>query len=136
MVTVSAQLDYKTQSKIAAIVEAPRPHDVSQLSAFLGLVNYYNRFLPNPSSLLVPLYKLLQKQAKWDWSTSCDNTFEEIKQLIALDLVLTHFNPDLPLLQLCDASPHGLGAVLSHTCANQLHLFLGPYPPPKITTHR
>ena len=44
--------------------------------------------------------------------------FQKIKQLIASDLVLVHFNPELSLTLSCDASPHGLGAVLSHIVPN------------------
>ena len=105
---------HKTPSKIMAVVEAPNPQDISQLRAFLGLVNYYNRFLPNLASVLVPLHTLLQKKTKWYWSTDCERAFQEMKQMIASERVLAHFNPDLPLLVSCDASPYGLGAVLSH----------------------
>lgn len=42
-----------------AIAEAPAPQDVSQLRSFLGMVNYYSKFLPNLSSTLSPLYRLL-----------------------------------------------------------------------------
>ena len=52
---------HKTQAKMRAITEAPVPRDVSQLRAFLGLVNYYNRFLPNLANTLAPLHRLLQK---------------------------------------------------------------------------
>jgi len=46
-------------SKVAAIVNAPIPHDVSSLRSLLGLINYYGKFLHNQSTLLAPLYKLL-----------------------------------------------------------------------------
>ena len=42
-----------------AITRAPKPKNVSQLEAFLGLVNYYHKFMPNSSTILSPLYKLL-----------------------------------------------------------------------------
>ena len=100
--------------KVKAVVEAPEPRDVSQLRAFLGLVNYYNRFLPNLSTLLAPLHQLLNKHAKWNWSFQCAQAFRDIKRLITSDMVLVHFNPDLPLTLSCDASAYGLGAVLSH----------------------
>ena len=47
---------HNTQEKIEAVVSAPRPENVSQLRSFLGLVNYYNRFLPNTSRVLHPLH--------------------------------------------------------------------------------
>ena len=100
--------------KVKAVVEAPEPQYVPQLRAFLGLVNSYNQFLPNLSTLLAPLHKLLKKHAQWHWSLQCSQAFCDIKQLISSDLVLAHFNPDLPLTLSCDASAYGLGTVLSH----------------------
>ena len=84
------------------------------MRAFLGLVNYSNRFLPNLSTMLAPLHQLLRKQARWNWTTDCSTAFEKVKRLIASELVLTHFTPDRPLVLSCDASAYGLGALLSH----------------------
>lgn len=78
-------------------------------------MKYYNRFLPHLSTWLTPLYALLQKHTTWKWSTKCQEAFEEVKALITSEQVLTHFNPELPFTLACDASPYGLGAVLSHT---------------------
>ena len=50
-----------TQEKVRAIADAPAPRNVTQLRSFLGLVNYYGKFLPNLSSTLAPLHRLLQK---------------------------------------------------------------------------
>ena len=50
-----------TEEKVRAIKEAPPPTNVSQLRSFLGLVNYYSKFLPNLANTLAPLYSLLQK---------------------------------------------------------------------------
>ena len=49
------------------IKEAPTPSNVTQLKSILGFVNYYGKFIPNVSTLLVPLYSLLQKQTMWSW---------------------------------------------------------------------
>ena len=51
-----------TTQKLRAIVEAPAPNNVSQLKSFLGMINYYSKFLPNLSTQLAPLYSLLQKK--------------------------------------------------------------------------
>ena len=50
---------------VKAVQEAPVPRDVSQLKSFLGLVNYYGKFLPDLSDLLAPLYRLLQRDVEW-----------------------------------------------------------------------
>ncbi|KAK3100621.1 hypothetical protein FSP39_022706 [Pinctada imbricata] len=106
---------HKTQKKIEAVLNAPVPTNVTELRSFLGIVNYYARFLPNMSAVLHPLYQLLQKGCTWNWSDDCQKSIEKIKELITSDEVLTHYDPDLPLSLATDASPFGLGAVLSHT---------------------
>ncbi|XP_061192328.1 uncharacterized protein LOC133200561 [Saccostrea echinata] len=90
------------------------PTNTTQLRAFLGLVNYYHKFLPNLSSVPHPLHKLLEKEVKWQWTKECQEAFEEAKRLVTSDQVLCHYDPNLPIRLACDASPFGLGAVLSH----------------------
>ena len=46
---------HPTEKKVQAIQEAPKPKNLSKLRSFLGIVNYYNRFLPNLSTKLTPL---------------------------------------------------------------------------------
>lgn len=59
-------MDYtKTEEKVKAVVGAKIPENVSELRAFLGLVNYYGKFMPNLSTVLRPLHKLLEKECNW-----------------------------------------------------------------------
>lgn len=90
------------------------PEKCKGSTSFLGLVNYYHRFLPNSATVLKPLNELLEKDREWDWTDKCEKAFEDTKTMITSDQVLTHYNPDLPVRLACDASPFGLGAVLSH----------------------
>ena len=85
---------------------------------FLGLVNYYHRFLPNLSSVLHPLNQLLEKDHTWEWSRECQDDFKEAKRLVTSEQVLAHYDPDLPVRVACDASPYGLGAVLSYVMSD------------------
>ena len=68
-----------TTQKLRAIVEAPAPHNVSQLKSFLGTINYYSKF-PNLSTQLAPLYSLLQKKTIWSWGKAQQQAFEKAKQ--------------------------------------------------------
>ena len=95
-------------------MEAPRPQDLTSLRSFLGMVNYYNKFLPDLAGMLHPLYQLLEKGRKWVWSKSCEDVFKECKCLVTSPRVLTHYDPSLPFRLACDASPYGIGAVISH----------------------
>lgn len=103
----------KCNDKVKAILNAPVPTDVKQLQSFLGLVNYYRNFVPNASALLAPLYDLLKKGAKWDWSVERNQAFETIKKSLASDTVLAHFDPKAKIILSVDASPIGLAAILS-----------------------
>ena len=66
-----------TDEKVRAILKAPAPANVSQLKSFLGMLNFYGKFLPNLSTCLTPLYSLLQKKAKWTWHQEQDKGFSE-----------------------------------------------------------
>ena len=105
---------HPTEEKVSAIINAPEPRNVAELRSFLGLVNYYHRFIQNLSTVLAPLYELLQKGNRWVWGRRQEMAFEESKQLLASTRVLLHYDPRLPLILSCDASPYGVGAVLSH----------------------
>ena len=93
--------------------KAPHLQDVSSLRGFLGLVNYYHRFLPNLASVLHPLKQLLDKDQKWMWSKECEQAFGEAESLITSKQVLVHYDPNLPIRVACDAPAYGLGAVLT-----------------------
>lgn len=104
---------HKSPEKIQAIVDAVPPKNVSQLKSFLGIVNYYRLFIPNASMVLSPLYDLLQKGKKWEWTKNHDTVFSKIKTELSSDRVLAHFNCGAKLILTVDASPTGLGAILS-----------------------
>ena len=75
-------------------------------------------FVPNLSTLLAPLYSLLQQEVKWRWSEQEAEAFDSAKAALLASQVFrspkVHFDPGLPVVLICDASPHGVGAVLAH----------------------
>ena len=109
---------HKMDAKIEAIVNAPEISNVRQLRSFLGLVQYYAKFLPNLSTVLHPLHALLRKNARWSWTADCQAAVKKVKEMIVSDKVLVHYNPDYPITLACDASSYGLGCVLSHVMPN------------------
>lgn len=102
------------KEKLQALLKAPKPINISQLRAYLGLVNYYRKFAPNLSNLLAPLYKLTKKDTKFEWCAECEEAFNNSKKLILNDRLLVHYDPNKELAIHCDASPYGVGAILSH----------------------
>lgn len=101
-----------TEAKVKAIKEADAPKCLSELRSFIGLVNYYSRFLPNLADKMAPLYCLLKKTQKWKWTDRQQSAFEKIKQELSDEVLLAHYNADDELILTCDASPFGIGAVL------------------------
>ena len=109
---------HPSESKVKAIRDAPTPTNVTELKSFLGLLNYYHKFLPDLSTILAPLHQLLRKDAKWIWSQTQDKAFQHSKSLLQSSSLLVHYDEKKPLILSCDASPYGLGAVLSHQMEN------------------
>ena len=93
--------------------QSPTPTNTTQVKSFLGMLNYYHRHLPNLAHLLEPLH-LLRKNTQWTWGTEQDKAFKNAKETLCSASLLVHFDPLKPITLSCDASPYGLGAVLSH----------------------
>ena len=72
---------HPTEAKVKAIVDAPTAKNLSELKSYLGLLNYYGRFLPNLSSMIQPLNQLQSKGQKWEWSQACQQAFEKANKL-------------------------------------------------------
>ena len=72
---------YKTQKKIEAVLNTTEPQTVTEVRAFLCLVNYYHTFLPNNSTVVHPLHNPFKKQSKWNWNDECREAFNKAKQL-------------------------------------------------------
>lgn len=102
-----------TTKKVKAIQEASSPRDVTSLRSFLGLLNYYSKFLPNLQGRLQPLHELLKHNARFVWSNECERIFTECKQAILGSPILSFYDPRKPLTLVCDAGPYGVGAILN-----------------------
>ena len=80
--TISQEGLRTSDEKVEAILQAPAPANVTELRSFLGLVNYYGKFLPDLATLLSPLYLLLQKKQKWMWCSAQEEAFRKVKELL------------------------------------------------------
>ncbi|GFW57819.1 retrovirus-related Pol polyprotein from transposon 412 [Trichonephila clavipes] len=106
---------HKTDEKISAVVNAPVPRNVHEVKSFLGLVNFYGKFCENLATIANPLNNLTKKKnVRFLWSKDCQVAFEQIKKEICSPKILVHYDPSLPLTLASDASPVGIGCVLSH----------------------
>ena len=110
---VDAKGIHTAPEKVSAITQAPEPRNVTELHSFLGMVNYYGKFILNLATLLHPLNDLLKEGQPWRWSKQCAIAFQAAKQHLASAPVLVHYDPKLPICLAGDASSYRIGAVLS-----------------------
>ncbi len=90
--------------KVKAIQKAPTPKNVSELKAYLGLLTYYSRFLPNLSTQLAPLYKLLSSKVNWEWTNKQERAFNQSKELLVSSQLLIHIYRDSNLLEVREST--------------------------------
>ncbi|BHF80886.1 hypothetical protein SprV_0702401400 [Sparganum proliferum] len=103
-------------SKVAAIRDFPPPTSKRQLQRFLGMVNFYRRFLPNCADTILPLTSLLSgSKRNFEFTPSALTSFEQVKALLAAATLLTHYHADAPISLMVDASNVAVGAVLQQS---------------------
>lgn len=98
--------------KVSVIKNWEEPKDIQELQRFLGICTFYSKFLYNLAYKASPLYKLLKKDAEWNWGEAEQNAFDELKRMLARLPELAYPNPNLAYDLHCDASSYAMGAVL------------------------
>uniref|UniRef100_A0A5S6QYE8 RNA-directed DNA polymerase n=1 Tax=Trichuris muris TaxID=70415 RepID=A0A5S6QYE8_TRIMR len=101
--------------KVDVLLRFPRPTSVSKLRRFLGLINFYHRFIPHCASICKPLYELSngsRRNGTVNWNSTEIQAFHEVKQALANAAMLLHPKPDAPTNVMVDASDVATGAVL------------------------
>jgi hypothetical protein len=78
-----------------AIATFPRPHDKKSLKSLLGLITYFQNFIPNRAKLVRPLQKLVTPKAHFEWSDECEQSFNAIKDIMASKPFLHYPNFDM-----------------------------------------
>ena len=106
--------------KVAAIAKWPRPTNVTEERTFCGLASYYRTFVPNFATIAKPLHDLTRKGVTFEWDTSCEATFQELKQRLTSAPVLVAPCNDGTYTLDTDASEAALGAVLQQEQNGQL----------------
>ena len=102
--------------KVQAIRDFPQPQTQRQLRQFIGLVNFYHRFLPHCAELMQPLHALLPKDKRKSqsltWTDLAVSAFNDTKEALAKASLLSYPQTDAPTCLMTDASDIAVGAVL------------------------
>ncbi len=106
------------QEHLSAIINAPAPSEAVQLHSLLGLLSWYNKFIPNFASVVMPLRTCLKDENGFHWSEEAQQSLTEVKTLLIHSPALALFDPGLPVIILTDTSTYGLGAVFSQVGAD------------------
>lgn len=111
-------------AKVSAVTTWPVPESRKQLQRFLGLANFYRRFIRNYSTVAAPLTALTSSKRTYLWSPDADTGFRTLKERFTTAPILQMPDPDLQFLVEVDASEVGVGGVLFQRSSSdhKLHL--------------
>ncbi|XP_069154361.1 uncharacterized mitochondrial protein AtMg00860-like [Solanum lycopersicum] len=98
--------------KVQATVNWQEPRHLNYLRWFLGLANYYRKFITGYSKNVPALKDLLKKDTMWVWSERCDEAIRNLKNAIASEPILKLPDFELPFQVHPDASDKAVGGVL------------------------
>jgi hypothetical protein len=97
---------------VQAIQDFPAPQDKKQLQTFLGMVNFYRRFIPAAANILLPLTDMLQADWSWFLAPAMQHSFQLVKETLVAVATLTHPDQGADLSLTVDASNTHIRAVL------------------------
>ncbi|GBG87262.1 hypothetical protein CBR_g45322 [Chara braunii] len=126
-------------NKIAAIRDWPTPRTLTELRSFLGLANYYRKFMRNFSTIAAPLRRLLKKEAIRQWDKDCTSALKRLKRALIEYPVFKVADPSLPFVVTTDAicRYHGIGTVLQQdddNCYRPVEFMSARMPSEKVAT--
>jgi len=101
------------EEKVKGVLEWPTPKCVKDMQKFLGLANYYRRFIKGFASIARPLYDMVKKDKKWNWTERQEKAFRELKERFTKEPVLAAPDLDKKLRVEVDTSDYVMGGVLS-----------------------
>ena len=98
--------------KTQAVSTFPVPKCQKDVRSFLGICNYYRKFVKDYSNIAAPLNYLLRNNVPFSWTDECQTAFETLKQALLTSPILAYPDMDKQFLLTCDASTSAIGYVL------------------------
>ena len=100
-------------NKLDSIRHMPVPNSAKEIKQFLGLTGYYKKFVPRFADISRPLTTLTKKDAKFEWTSACQKSFELLKEALCGEPVLKYTDTSKPYTLYTDASKFGWAGVLT-----------------------
>jgi hypothetical protein len=91
-------------NKVQDVLSWNAPTSVGNIRGFLGLAGYYRRFIKGFSKISKPMTEMLKKDKKFEWTSACEASFEELKKWLTTALILVMSNMKKSFSIYCDAS--------------------------------
>lgn len=114
---------YRPSDKhVSAVKSYPTPTNVKEVRCFLGLVNFFKSFLKDRANIAAPLNALTKKNACFNWTKECDDSFNLLKSMLSEAPVLQYPRFDKPFYISCDASNNAIGAALTQLSTDGCHM--------------
>ena len=107
------------KKKVEGVLNWPVPRNVKEVQKFLGLANYYRRFIKDFAKVAAPLYVLVRKEQKWKWEKEQEEAFGKLKEVFTMEPVLAIPDIDREMRVEADASDYATGGVLSMKCEDE-----------------
>ena len=101
------------EEKVKSVLDWPTPKCVKDVQKFLGLANYYCRFIESFASMARPLHDMVKKNRKWDWTEKQEKAFRELKERFTKEPVLAAPDLDKKMRMEVDALDYATEGVLS-----------------------
>jgi len=108
------------KEKVDEVLSWPEPKNMKDIRRFLGLTNYYRRFIKDFAQVARPMNVLMRKDMKWQWGKEQQKAFNELKGIFTTRPVLAAPDLDKEFRIEADASNYTTGGVLSIKCSDEL----------------
>jgi len=108
------------KEKVDKVLSWPEPKNIKDIRKFLGLTNYYRRFIKDFAWVARPINTLTRKNVKWQWGSEQQQAFNELKRIFTTRPVLAAPDLNKEFRMEADTSNYATGGVLSIKCSDNL----------------
>lgn len=113
-----------SEDKVKVILDWSTTRKVKNIQSFLGLANFYCRFIPYYSDIVILLTRLTWKNTLSKWTSQCQEAFDSLKKAFTSALTLAQWKPGALLIVETDASDYALATILSMVTNDGVHLLV------------